>query len=160
MWFKKSSFAKIWEYEWGKRSMGPSLALAVSAKSQIPALLKCFIEQKQTCVSEESCTRTQMYACVSQMLPEPRGSKTDLRRGFTDTKTRHTDAHWCSQPDNSVAPHWSWISRNVFANISPRVEVFFLLFYIFRQCRRKHTHQRKHTLAVAVFSFFWTGCFP
>lgn len=102
-----------------------------------------------------------MCACVSQMLPELRGSKTDLRRGFADMKTRHTDAHWCSQPDNSVAPHWSWISRNVFADISAGVEVFFWLFYIFRK-RQRQTHPSKQTHTYGGFSFgsFWTGLLP
>lgn len=98
-----------------------------------------------------------MYACVCHKCSL--SSKTDLRWGFTDTKTRHTDAHWCNQPQNSVAPHWSWISRNVFENISAGVEVFFFLFYIFRQ-RQKQTHPSKQTHTYGGFRSFWTGCFP
>lgn len=48
--------------------MGRTSAPVESAKSRFPArLLKCFTEQEQTRVSEESCARSQLHARVSQM---------------------------------------------------------------------------------------------
>lgn len=92
----------------------------------------------------------------------PRGALQSLisaEASLTRKHDRHTDTHWCIQPDNSDAPHWSWISTNVFADVSTRVEVFFLLCHIFRQ-RQRQTYPSKQTHTCGGLISFWTGGFP
>lgn len=134
--------------------MGPSSVPAESAKSHFPArLLQCFIEQKQTHVSEESCTRTQMYACVSQMQPSHAVQRL-ISAEASLTRKHDTQTHTGAASQTTVSLLTGPESAGMYLQTFPLgLKCSFDYFISLDRGRGKHTHQSKHTLMVVLVPF-------